>query len=154
MNAQRYPAHLHFAKPHTGTFCLKPPPSTHWHLSQQHIAGSSAFGTGKHPFFSTKSGFSSIRTEKRPFPVRIRAWTYTTRSQTSPKHTSSTSTNHSLMIPAVSSFPDVTRQEQNHRRMPFFFPTLHVRKTGIGHRDHRQRQNRGWKCHRGIRIEG
>ena len=43
---------------------------------------------------------------------------------------SSTSTNHSLMTPAVSSFPDVTRQEQNLRERPIFVLTLHVRKTG------------------------
>ena len=52
---------------------------------------------------------------------------------------SSTSTNHSLMTPAVSSFPDVTRPELKVRGRPFFVLTLYVRKTR--------------KCHRGSGIE-
>ena len=129
---------------------------------------------GKTALFSTNSSFSSIRTEKGRFSVRIRVGQYTTRSQTSTKHASSTSTNHSLLTLAISSFPDVTHRELKQRRMTIFFLTLHVRKTGkchrgacmagcafpdvhirktwMGHRDHRKRQNRDWKCHGGSGI--
>ena len=107
---------------------------------------------GKTALFSTNSSFSSIRTEKRPISVRIRVGPYTTRSQTSTKHASSTSTNHSLLTLAISSFPDVTNRELKQRRMAIFVLTLHVRKTGIVHRDHRRRQNRDWKCHGGSGI--
>ena len=73
---------------------------------------------GKTALFSTNSSFSSIRTEKGRFSVRIRVGQYTTRSQTSTKHASSTSTNHSLLTLAVSSFPDVTHQELKVRGRP------------------------------------
>ena len=49
---------------------------------------------GKHPYFSTKPSFSTIRTEKRPFSVRIRVRSYTAGIQTMPKHVSSNSTNN------------------------------------------------------------
>ena len=93
---------------------------------------------GKTALFSTNSSFSSIRTEKGRFSVRIRVGQYTTRSQTSTKHASSTSTNHSLLTLAISSFPDVTHRELKQRRMTIFFLTLHVGKTGIGHRGHKK----------------
>ena len=107
---------------------------------------------GKTAFFSTKSSFSPIRTEKRPISVRIRVGPYTTRSQTSTKHASSTSTNHSLLTLAISSFPNVTNRELKLRGRAIFFLTLHVRKTGIVHRYHREEQNRVGKCHGGSGI--
>ena len=53
-----------------------------------------------------------------------------------PKNISRTSINHSLLILAVSSFPNVTRTEQKVRGMAIFFPTLNVRKTRMCHRGH------------------
>ena len=67
------------------------------------------------------------RTEIHPFSVRIRVGPYTTRSQTSPKHASSTSTTHFLLTLAVRSLPYVTDQELKLRIRLIFFLMSHIR---------------------------
>ena len=46
----------------------------------------------------------------------------------------------------------MTNRELKLRGRAIFFLTLHVGKTGIGHRYHREEQNRVGKCHRGTGI--